>query len=97
LTPADLAAWGEQALRLGWTASDLFGLHEPPAAPHPSYSRLSRYDCTGLLWLLQGRAVVALTNNTAAIEGPTGAITKYLKLNKPAYGPVGDSLDDFTF
>ena len=29
-------------------------LHDPPAVPHPSYSRLSRYDCTGLVWLLQG-------------------------------------------
>ncbi len=36
-----LARWGEQAEALGWTARDLFGLHKPPALPHPSYSRLS--------------------------------------------------------
>ena len=67
----------------------------PPAKPHPSYSRLSRYDETGLIWLLQGRPVVALTEATAAIESPAGTITTYRRHNKPALGPVGDSLDDF--
>lgn len=56
-----LARWGDQAVALGWTERDLFGLHEPPEKPHPSYRRLSRYDQTGLIWLLQGRPVVALT------------------------------------
>jgi hypothetical protein len=86
-------------LRRGWptskSARDLFGLQAPPAKPHPSYSRLSRYDETGLIWLLQGRPVVALTETTAAIQNPTGAITTYRRHNKPALGPVGDSLDDF--
>jgi hypothetical protein len=91
-----LARWGEQAEALGWTARDLFGLHTPPAKPHPSYSRLSRYDETGLIWLLRGRPVVALTEATAAIQNPTGAITVYRRHNKPALGPLGDSLDDLT-
>jgi len=86
-----LAKWGEQAEALGWTPADLFGLHTPPERPHPSYSRLSRYDQTGLIWLLQGRPVVALTADTAAIENPTGSITVYRKHNKPALGPLGDS------
>jgi hypothetical protein len=89
-----LARWGEQAEAFGWTARDLFGLHTPPERPHPSYNRLSRYDETGLVWLLQGRPVVALTETTAAIQNPTGAITSYRRHNKPALGPVGDSLDD---
>jgi hypothetical protein len=89
-----LAAWGEQADALGWTAKDLFGLHQPPAAPHPSYSRLSRYDETGLIWFLQGRPVVALTEATAAIQSSTGALTIYRRHNKHALGPEGDSLDD---
>jgi hypothetical protein len=81
---------------LGWTVGELFGLHKPPEKPHPSYSRLSRYDATGLLWLLQGRRVVALTDNTAAIQNPnTGNVLAYRKARKPAYGPLGDSLDDF--
>ena len=85
---------GRVAEALGWTARDLFGLHTPPVQPHPSYSRLSRYDCTGLIWLLQGRPVVALTEATAAIQSSTGAITIYRRHNKPALGPVGDCLDD---
>jgi hypothetical protein len=89
-----LSQWGEQAEALGWTAKDLFGLHKPPEKPHPSYSRLSRYDQTGLIWLLAGRPVVALTATTAAMKSPTGAITVYRRHNKPALGPVGDSLDD---
>ena len=93
---AFLAQWGEQAQALGWTARDLFGLHTIPAHPNPSYSRLSRYDATGLIWLLRGQPVVALTENTAAIQNPTtGNVVVYRKHNKPAYGPTGDSLDDF--
>jgi hypothetical protein len=91
---AFLTRWGEQAEALGWTARDLFGLHTPPEQRHPSYRRLSRYDAAGLCWLLQGRPVVALTEATAAIENPTGAITTYRRFNRPALGPVGDSLDD---
>lgn len=90
-----LAEWGDQAEALGWTASDLFGLHEAPVNPHPTYQRLSRYDCTGLIWLLQECPIVALTQETAAIKMPTGSITTYRRHNKPAYGPFGDSLDDF--
>jgi hypothetical protein len=90
-----LARWGAQAEALGWTAGDLFGLHRPPKKPHPSYSRLSRYDEAGLIWLLQGREVVALTDATAAIQTSTGVITTYRRFNKPAFGPLGDSLDDF--
>ena len=88
-----LARWGDQAEALGWTARDLFGLHTPEK-PHPSYGRLSRYDETGLIWLLEGRPVVALTEATAAIQNPTAAITVYRRFDKPALGPVGDSLDD---
>lgn len=90
-----LAKWGERAEALGWTPRDLFGLHKPPDQSHPSYRRLSRYDETGLIWLLQGRPVVALTGATAAIENSIGAITIYRRFDKPAFGPVGDSLDDF--
>jgi len=30
----------------------------------------------------------------ATVEAPAGAVTVYRKHNKPALGPVGDSLDD---
>jgi hypothetical protein len=82
-----LARWGKQAAALGWTARDLFGLHTPPENPHPSYSRLSRYDCTGLIWLLQGRRVTAMTESTARIGGATGNDTTYRRHN---LGPLGD-------
>jgi hypothetical protein len=74
-----LAKWGDKAAALGWTARDLFGLHTPPAQPHPSYQRLSRYDQAGLVWLLCGQPVVALTATSAAIESPTRAICVYRK------------------
>jgi hypothetical protein len=90
-----LAIWGAQALALGWTARDLFGLHTVTENPHPSYRRLSRYDETGLIWLLQGREVIALTADTATIRGPSSSVTIYRKSNKPGFGPLGDSLDDF--
>jgi hypothetical protein len=88
-----LASRGGQADALGWTARELFGLHTPPERPAANYSRLSRYDETGLIWLLRGRPVIALTETTAAIQGATAVLT-YRKLNKPALGPLGDSLDD---
>jgi len=88
----------ERAMRLplghGLPARDLFGLPDVPDRPRPKYQRLSRYDQTGLIWLLQGRRVVELTKDKAVIETPTGAVT-YRRYNKPALGPLGDSLDDF--
>ena len=89
-----LTTWGAQATALDWSARDLFGLHPVPERPGANYQRLARYDCTGLIWLLQGRLVVALTADTAAIQVKSGGILTYRKNNKPAYGPLGDSLDD---
>jgi hypothetical protein len=89
-----LGLWGEQAASIGWTARDLFGLYRIPKKPAPNYRRLSHYDETGLVWLLRGRPVVALSDATAAIEHPTGAITIYRKHDKRPLGPLGDSLDD---
>jgi hypothetical protein len=42
---------------------------------------------------LQGRQVVELTKDKAVIETATGAVS-YRRYNKPALGPLGDSLDD---
>jgi hypothetical protein len=45
---------------------------------------------------LQGKDVIVMTADTATIRNPrTGAITIYRRFNKPALGPVGDSVDEF--
>jgi hypothetical protein len=90
-----LGKWGEPAEALGWTARDLFGLHEVPQTPHASYRRLARYDCTGLIWLLRGAVVVNLTDSAATICDRMGAVTTYRRARKPALGPLGDSIGDF--
>jgi hypothetical protein len=60
---AFVGQWGDQAHSLDWSSADLFGLHKPPEKPGPTYDRLSRYDCLGLIWALQGRKVVALAGH----------------------------------
>jgi hypothetical protein len=80
-----LAQWGEQAAALGWTVRDLFCLADVPDRPGPRYQRLARYDQTGLIWILQGRRVVALTKDTAVIETTNGTVS-YYRLFRPAGG-----------
>lgn len=91
-----LATWGKNAEALGWTSRELFALHTPPERPPASYQRLSRCDETGLIWLLQGRPVVVLTTETAAIQTASNGILTHLKYRKPALGPAGDSLETST-
>jgi hypothetical protein len=57
--------WAEKAAALGWGPLDLFGCdRDKPFA---------RIDQAGLLWLLDGAKLLALTENTATIETRTGA------------------------
>jgi hypothetical protein len=81
-----LAAWDDQAEVLGWTADDLFGLAEPPERPSPFYRRLSRQDATGLVWLLRGRQVVAVTADTAVIAISNGGRLSFYKSAFPSGG-----------
>jgi hypothetical protein len=90
-----MADWGKMAQELGWTAEEIFGLTPVPENPHPLFNRLARYDHKGLIWMLEGNEVIEITISCAKILYPTDAITTYRRFNKPAYGPVGDSLDDF--
>jgi hypothetical protein len=89
-----LPQWGGHAEVFGWTTRDLFGLASVPENPHPSYLRLTRYDEIGLIWLLCGRPVLALTESIAEIGNPIGTVTVYRRRNKPDVGPPGGSLDD---
>jgi hypothetical protein len=61
--------WAAQAVGLGWTALDLFGCHRQ--AP---FARIAQQ---GLLWLLNGRRLVALTTEFAAIETASGGRLTY--------------------
>lgn len=59
----------EKATVLGWTLSDFVR-----AAPERPFAHL---DKTGLLWLLHGNRLVAITEKTATIETNTGARHTY--------------------
>jgi hypothetical protein len=67
----------ERAEALGWTAQDLFGLHDPPEQRGPNYRRVSRYDVVGLIRLLHGWPVVALTADRAVIGTGGSGVTFY--------------------
>jgi hypothetical protein len=61
--------WANLAEASGWGPLDLFGCdRERP---------LARYDHMGLLWMMQGRKLVALTAHTATIDTLTGALQTY--------------------
>ena len=77
-----LAKWGALAESLGWDARDLFGLAPVPADPHPSYSRMSRVDCMGLVWLLQRRRVTELTATAATIRNPKTGVGTVLRKHR---------------
>ncbi len=64
-----LQDWAAQAHRLGWDGLDLFGVH--PTSP------IARLDCRGLVPLLRGRSLLALTVTTAAIEAQPSASLTY--------------------
>jgi hypothetical protein len=57
------------AATLSWGPHDLFGCD--PVRP------FARIDRSGLLWLLNGAKLIALTENTATIERPSGARQTY--------------------
>jgi hypothetical protein len=64
------------ATSLGWEPYDLFGCdRDRPFA---------RVDQAGLIWLLHGDRLIAMTENTATIETPTGARQTY---RRKAYQP----------
>ena len=64
-----LATWAIQAHELGWTVLDLFGAHK--IAPE------ARWDCAGLVVLIGGGRVVAMTDASATIQRPSGSPLSY--------------------
>ena len=71
---AFLKQWGVAAANLGWSAHDLFGVH--PAAP------TVRFDAMGLIPLLHGNPVIALTETTATLRGSAGSIQRFSRIHK---------------
>jgi hypothetical protein len=64
-----LKRWGSAAHLLGWTSLDLFGVH--PVAP------AARFDVMGLIPILNGAEVLALTNQTATMRRVSSAVQTY--------------------
>ncbi len=58
-----------RASSLGWTAHNLFGCD--------NLKPVERVDRMGLLWLLRGGRIVALTSESAVIEMPSGSRLTY--------------------
>jgi hypothetical protein len=66
------SGWANRAEALGWGPLHLFGCdRERP---------LARYDHMGLLWIIQGRRLVALTADTATIDTLTGSLQNYRRV-----------------
>lgn len=58
-----------QAAALGWTGADLYGCDD--------VRPFARIDQAGLLWLLNGDRLIAISNDAAVIETRTGARQTY--------------------
>ena len=67
--------FAERASALGWTALDLFGCDD--SRP------LARLDRAGLIWLLNGRKLVALTAEMAVVQTRTGTRQTYRRPREP--------------
>jgi hypothetical protein len=81
-----LSDWGSTAHLLGWTSLDLFGVHPIASA--------ARFDVMGLIPILNGADVLALTSQTATVRRTSGAV---LTFRRPEHGKAvllsrGDSL-----
>ena len=72
-----LVRWSQTADAMGWTELDLYGAH--PTRP------ATRFDLMGLLVLLQGAEVIALSAESASFRRPSGA---GLRFYRPAAGGV---------
>jgi hypothetical protein len=81
-----LDRWAADAERLGWTTLDLFGVH--PVAP------AARYDVMGLVPLINGGAVVQLTEATATIERSRLSRLTYRRTKPVGAVPIWEARGD---
>ena len=75
-----LRTWGAQAHLLGWTAPNLFAAHRT----HP----WARVDSMGLVPLLGGRSIAAMTESEAAIKTASGGTLTFYRRKPPYPGEV---------
>jgi hypothetical protein len=74
-----LQEWGAEAARLGWSAEDLFGVH--PLAPE------ARYEVMGIVPLIRGNEVAAISEHRATIRVSGGGLLTYYRY-RPNTGAV---------
>ena len=70
-----LALWAAEAERLGWSTLDIFGAHESAPA--------ARFDCMGLVLLLDRRDVVAINSDGADLVTASGARQRFRRRQLP--------------
>ena len=73
-----LEVWAPEAARLGWRATDLFGVH--PIAPS------TRFDTMGLVPIISGGEVISMNERGATIRSPGGQLLFYMR--RPLSGAV---------
>lgn len=74
-----LDRWGREAAQLGWTEKDVFGVH--PVAPG------ARYDTMGLVPLIGGDDIIAISERSATIRARTSGST-LVYLRRPRAGSI---------
>ena len=72
------AMWLPMLRRHGWTAIELFGVH--PIAP------AARFDCMGLILVLNSKSVRSISADGASLASPTGTTLSYRR--EPMLGAV---------
>jgi hypothetical protein len=73
-----LDQWADEAARLGWKATDVFGIH--PVAPSV------RFAAMGLVLLIGGGEVISIHKRSATIRSPGNQLLVYLR--RPSSGAV---------
>jgi hypothetical protein len=63
--------WAAKAAALGWGPEDIWGCD--------GRKPVERLDHAGLVWLLDGKELLALTSETAVIRAKTGATQTYVR------------------
>jgi len=72
---AFVLGWGQQAALLGWTCQDVFGAGEEDHSRRESRP----VPAASLIWALNGRQVIALTENAAATRSDSGRLLLFLR------------------